>query len=228
MTYMAQGMDGGDDNDNINQSSQEDGGEAGTAVEEGKAQPRVWLENMRRDRHMSQRELAKKMGCSQQTLQRFERDGVPMLDKWYFKLAEIFKVPIAQLLSLDGLHTLRVGAVLVNGGELVPQADHPRVVRPPADMERNRTRAAMVDDDSMEPRFYLGDIVFYDSVVESFKDAFYRDCIVRLEDGEVLMRRVMPGRTPRVVTIEGYSPHVETLENIEPSWIAPVRWTRHG
>jgi DNA-binding XRE family transcriptional regulator len=235
MTYMASGggdVYGEDEGDHsVPESGEEDTPMAETEHDndgEPKAKPRRWLENMRKDRHMSQRDLAKLMGCAQQTIQRFERLGIPMLDKWYFKLAEIFDVPVARLIALDGLHLVKVGAIILNGGDLIPQTDHPRGSRPPADMEMSQTRVAMIDDDSMEPRFYAGDLVFYDTVVESFKDALYKDCIVKLPGGEVFLRRVMPGRTPRVVTIEGYSPHVSAIENVEPDWIAPIRWTRHG
>lgn len=228
MTYLAMEDDSREDNEHIRSPSDDDDSDNPSGDDGGKYKPRVWLENMRKDKHMSQRDLAKLMGCAQQTLQRFERVGTPMLDKWYFKLAEIFDVPVARLIALDGLNTVRVGAVIVNGGDLIPQKDHPRVSRPPADMEMSMTRAAMIDDDSLEPRFYAGDLVFYDTVVESPKEALYKDCIVKTPQGEVFLRRVMPGRTPRVVTIEGYSPHVDAIENIELDWIAPIRWTRHG
>lgn len=150
-----------------------------------------------------------------------------MSDKWFFKLAEIFDVPVARLIALDGGNTVKVGAIIVNGGELVPQ-DHPRVSRPPADMEFKQTRVALIEDDSLEPRYYAGDLVFYDTVVEAPKDAFYKDCIVSLGDGQVVLRRVMPGRSPRVVTIEGYNSHIEPMPNIEPKWIAPIRWIKVG
>lgn len=228
MTYMAMGEGedaGGDDGDD--RSYPDNDGEPDQPEGHSKPRPRLWLERMRKDHHWSQREVAKKLGCAQQTYQRFEALGLPMSDKWYFRLAEIFNVPVAKLIALDGGNTVKVGAIIVNGGDIVPQ-DHPRVSRVPADMEIKMTRVAMIDDDSMEPRFYTGDLVFYDTVVESVVDAFYKDCIVSLDAEQVFLRRVMPGRTPRVVTIEGYNPHVEPIMNVEPAWIAPIRWIRCG
>lgn len=234
MTYMAGGggdvYGGGDGEHPVQDNGEED--TPMTEIEhdnegEPKAKPRLWLEKLRKDKHWSQREVAKRLGCAQQTYQRFEAQGLPMSDKWYFRLAEIFDVQVAALIALDGGNTVKVGAVIVNGGDLVPQ-DHPRVSRVPADMEIQQTRVAMIDDDSLEPRFYAGDLVFYDTVVESFKDAFYKDCIVSLDNQQVFLRRVMPGRSPRVVTIEGYNEHVDALANVEPAWVAPIRWVRLG
>lgn len=225
MTYMAMGE--GDSDGNEDRSYPDNDDASSPSEDNEKPSPRLWLERMRKDHHWSQREVAKKLGCAQQTYQRFEAQGIPMSDKWFFRLAEIFDVPVARLIALDGGNTVKVGAVIVNGGDLSPQ-DHPRVSRVPADMEIKQTRVAMIDDDSLEPRFYAGDLVFYDTVVESFKDAFYKDCVVALDSDQVFLRRVMPGRSPRVVTIEGYNEHVEPILNVEPAWIAPIRWVRLG
>lgn len=194
--------------------------------------PREWLKQIREGRHplrrgdyLSQRDVARRLGIAQQHYARFESPGVLMLDKHLLKLSRIFRIPVAKLTALEGGQAIPIGSVIANGGSLLPQQTdwHSRV---PGDMDPELARVARIIDDSCEPRFREGEMVFYDITAQNLPETYYRDCIVALDSGDVLLRQVVPGTSARLVSLRGYDHCAEPINDILPKWLAPVRWVR--
>ena len=59
------------------------------------------IKKLRLDNHMTQKELAKKLGVSIPTLQKYEYGDYKIKNEIIIKMAEIFKVPIEEILSIS-------------------------------------------------------------------------------------------------------------------------------
>lgn len=82
--------------------------------------------------------------------------------------------------------------------------------------------ALRVRGDSMWPAYRDGDIIFYEDLQYSPVECAGRDCVVRLTDGQVMLKVVAPGSRPGLVTLQSHN--APPIVDAEADWLAPVRW----
>lgn len=84
--------------------------------------------------------------------------------------------------------------------------------------------ALRVRGNSMFPVYHEGDILFY-RVVCNFDESYLnRDCVVKVENGLLLVKRLRRGNSPGRFHLESYN--APALENHLISWACPVLWVK--
>jgi phage repressor protein C with HTH and peptisase S24 domain len=129
------------------------------------------------------------------------------------KPAAVFEVPLVG----------KVGA----GSIIAPFDDNPQgqgigeVDLPPG--APSDVVAVVVEGNSMYPRYFGGERLFYARHAASPEEAIGRECVVKLRDGTVLVKTVRKGTRKGRYTLE--SLNAPPLEDQALEWAAPVRWT---
>ncbi len=95
----------------------------------------------------------------------------------------------------------------------------------PPDLERGA--AVIVKGDSMLPRFADGDTLYFDRGQTPIEFAIGRECVVQVENGPVLVKRVERGTRKGRFHLMSINPAVPTLEDQRLTWAAEIRWTRN-
>jgi phage repressor protein C with HTH and peptisase S24 domain len=89
--------------------------------------------------------------------------------------------------------------------------------------------AVKIRGDSMEPRFFEGEILFYDKVYstpEQLRALIRRECVITLEDGRVFVKRLLAGSRTSTWTLWSYN--AEPITDARIKWAAPVDWRYSG
>jgi transcriptional regulator with XRE-family HTH domain len=110
----------------------------------------------------------------------------------------------------------RVGA----GAEIIPVDDehgHDPVDLPPPDVI-----PVVVQGDSMYPRYFNGETLFYLPEQRAPDELIGRECVVKLEDGRMLVKIVRKGARRNRFNLESWN--APTLEDQAIEWASPVRW----
>jgi phage repressor protein C with HTH and peptisase S24 domain len=105
----------------------------------------------------------------------------------------------------------------------IPGAGLDNIEPPPG--EAGNIVAVIVRGASMYPSYNDGDIIFYRREDATPEDTFIgRECVVRLTDGRMLLKRVIHGsRRGRYVLVSHNAPEIT---DVEIDWAAPVRWVK--
>lgn len=82
--------------------------------------------------------------------------------------------------------------------------------------------AVMVKGDSMYPRYFEGERIIYIHDGGSPSDYIGQECIVKLEDGRVLLKIVRKGSRKGLFTLESWN--APPIEDQKIEWAAPVLW----
>ncbi|HLI10565.1 MAG TPA: helix-turn-helix domain-containing protein [Alphaproteobacteria bacterium] len=85
--------------------------------------------------------------------------------------------------------------------------------------------ALRVRGNGLSPRYLAGELVFYSRLRgRHTAHCLYADCVVRLADGRLFLKRVEPGSVPGSYTLRSYNPIAPLLMNCEVEWMAPITW----
>jgi transcriptional regulator with XRE-family HTH domain len=85
------------------------------------------------------------------------------------------------------------------------------------------TVAVVVRGSSMFPAFWDGDVLYYSRDAGFDRQhCLYNECIVKLLDGPIYIKRVMPGSQPGVYTLLSYN--APPLLDVVIEWAAPVQF----
>lgn len=82
--------------------------------------------------------------------------------------------------------------------------------------------AVKVRGDSMYPRYFDGELVYYHSIHQPPSELIGKECVVKLADGRMLIKRLRRGTLKNVFNLESWNSPL--LENAEIEWAAPVLW----
>lgn len=88
---------------------------------------------------------------------------------------------------------------------------------------------AVVSDAALEPCIFKGDYVAGIRYTgEAIKEALNCFCIIQMQDGRVLTRKLMPGDTEGLYTLVGFKPNQKkhTILNVKIFSAAPIIWHR--
>lgn len=152
-------------------------------------------------------------------------DRIPRRDKAK-RYAKAFKVRWEWLLEGDGPPTTKgapapqaagyVGA----GAEIITVDDG----APNEEIELPPPNAVpvVVRGDSMYPRYFDGEKLFYLPEQRSPDEMIGRECVVRLDDGRMLVKIIRRGTKRNRFNLESWN--APTIENQAIEWASPVRW----
>jgi phage repressor protein C with HTH and peptisase S24 domain len=83
-----------------------------------------------------------------------------------------------------------------------------------------------VEGDSMAPRYFPGEILFYVRNGDSPSDLVGKECVIQLKDGRMLVKVLRKGSKPRMFNLE--SLNAPTMRDQAVEWAAPVKWTQRN
>lgn len=186
------------------------------------------LQKYRKSVGLSQAKLGELVGTSQQQIGKLEKGERPITREWARKLAVHLRVTENDLEPVEGGGEVPIVGYVGAGEAIHFYDDHAKgdgldmIDAPPGVYEGC---ALKVRGQSMAPRYFDGEIVFYSRTKGyEVRNCLNRDCVIRLNDGRTLLKRVEKGSSPRVFNLRSYNPASPTLVNQEPEWMAPVVW----
>lgn len=184
---------------------------------------------IRASRGLNQTEFGEAIGTTQSTVARWERGSMPQ-GEMLQRLADYAGTTIERLLDVDdfGLKSddIPVVGYVGAGAEVVPYDDHSHgggldfVERPP--FVEGRAVAVEVKGDSLFPIAENGWRLIYtgeQTVIED--DVLNRLCVVQLEDGRVLVKRLLKGTKPLHYHL--MSTNAPMIEDVRITWAAKVK-----
>lgn len=183
------------------------------------------LQKAREAAGLTQAGLAERVGTTQVQVGRLEAGKRKLTKEWADRLAPFLNVTSAYLLNVDGM-TAIVGYVGAGGyAEYLDGADLGLAPRPPG-FSSNGV-ALQVRGDSMPGIAEDNWLIYYDERHEApSEDMFGQLCVVQVEDGPVLVKRLYRGGIPGTFDLVSSSSNYEPVRNIRIQWIAKVDWIK--
>ena len=183
------------------------------------------LKDARRKAGLTQTVLADLAGTTQPQIMRLETGEREMTVPWARRLAPHLSVAVDWLLELDQPVNI-VGYVGAGGqAEFMENGVLGQAPRPP-DFGDDGV-ALQVRGDSM-PGIAEDDwLIYYDNrVTEPTDDMIGRLCVVQIEDGRVLVKRLYRAGGVGEFDLISSSPSYEPIRNVRIAWVAKVDWIR--
>lgn len=188
---------------------------------------------LREARGLTQGQLGRMMDPPQlqQAIDRVEKSN-NLSEDWIYRYSRALGVKPEYFLAQNGLPTVPiVGYVGASADERIVYVDDhepgggiDQVEAPPGAHEG---LALEVRGNSMTPRFFEGDVIFFSRANgEDIKRCHYKDCVVRLRDGRTVLKRVEPGSKKGMLTLRSYNPATPLMIDSKIEWVAPVTWVR--
>lgn len=144
------------------------------------------------------------------------------------KYAKAFKVRWEWILEGEGTPTDKAVQTIVRGyvgarGRILPigESDKPKtddIKLPPG--APPDAEVVIVRSDSLYPRYFEGEHLFYTARPQTPAELIGRECVVKLKSGEVLVRVIRRGSRRNLFNLESWNAPVIEDQAIE--WAAPV------
>lgn len=184
---------------------------------------RLKLREIRKAQKIRQPVIAERLNTTTATISRWETgEAAPPMDR----LAEIAAAYNSTVPEIFDLPPVPVMGLVGAGAEVLPIDDYPlgqaneTIARPPG--VSGVLVAVRVVGDSMLPRYDPGDLLLYTRENETMAaDVIGRYCVVNLNDGRMMVKKVQPGKKLGTYTLT--SPNAPPVENVFLRWAAPVR-----
>lgn len=184
---------------------------------------RLRLKEIRSRKNLGQAEIAERLGKSVTQISRYETGVDGVSTKQLSDVAAAYGVTVPELFEPEEVPVVgRVGA----GAEVLYIDNYPlgvaasTVPRPPG--LKGEMVAVQVVGDSMQDRYFEGDLLFYNSESEAADaDVVGRYCVVNVDDGRMLVKKVLRGKKFGTWRLE--SPNAPPIVDVHLRWAAPVR-----
>lgn len=120
--------------------------------------------------------------------------------------------------------TMPVRGYVGAGAEFIPASnDDPGLGDAPLAVEPN-SEAVIVRGDSMYPRYFDGEYIYYVKELRDPRELVGRECVVKLVGGGMYIKVLRRGSTSKLFNLESWNAH--TIEDQKVEWAAPVTWRR--
>lgn len=175
-------------------------------------------------------DAAKRFSWNENTYRSHENGVRPISKKAAANYARAFRVPVGWLLygegSPSGRPAQKVLGIVGAGGQVIPFDDYAQGAQPeeielppgaPPDAVPVEVRG-----DSMWPRYFSGERLFYVRDGTPIAQMIGRECVVRLADGRVMIKILRRGSKKNLYNLVSWNgPEIED-QKIE--WAALVKW----
>lgn len=185
------------------------------------------LHRIRKLKKISQQQVAEFLDVARETITRWEHNVNEPNQANIKKLATLYATPAVYLQygGSGGPKTVSVLGHVGAGANVFPFSDGPfeQIEAPfgsPDDLA-----ALIVRGDSMMPELSDGDFVLYRTAQQNPDDLIGRRCILRLEDGAVLVKRLRRGKDFGCYDLD--STNAATIENQRLQWVAKVEAVKY-
>jgi phage repressor protein C with HTH and peptisase S24 domain len=181
------------------------------------------LKAARKSAKLSLEGLAQKVSSSRQQMQRLEKGLRGLSREWAVRLAPHLNVRPETLMFGQGMAQAagHIGA----GGEVIPFDDFAlgaglEEVEIPAGVPLDAV-LVIVRGDSMYPRYFDGEYLFYVRNSHAPSDLVGRECVVKLSDGRIFVKILRRGSEASLFNLESWNSSTPTMED-QVEWAAPV------
>ena len=181
-------------------------------------------------RGFTQASLATEMGTNTQTVEKIENGKVSFTDEWMGRFAKALSVRKADLI-LDNspmpVHTASLVGYIGMGANLYwdPHAGiWGTIEKIEAPLHSDGMHAVRVVGHDLEPRFFDGDIIFFDPIRLPPDQCIGKECIIQTTHGACL-RRIFHGATSKQFRLESFM--AEPIE-VTVLWACPIKWIQPG
>jgi transcriptional regulator with XRE-family HTH domain len=192
------------------------------------------IRRARKSLNLTQQEFAARLEVTQPTVHRWEKGFYDPDESALQRLAEMTDLPPAyyrygeQALGSESRQVELVGYV-GTGAQIDPLTNagagqtFDNIEAPSG--ETLSTVAVIVRDDSLYPVYQGGDVIFYSRDVADSEAAYLgRECVVKLIDGPMLLKRVMRGSDRGSYLLLSYN--ASPMDGARLEWARPVRWIK--
>lgn len=171
---------------------------------------------------LNQAQFAKEMGVSQGTVSRWlSGKANPEVAHWVAvksflasrgeKAGDEGHIPSVPLIGAVG-----AGAVILP----LDNGDSPLEYVEPALKVPAGTVCVLVKGDSMYPRYFDGEIIYYRSEPHNPGSVLGRECVVKLADGRMLIKILRKGSAPGLFTLQSWN--APPIEDVVVDYVAPI------
>jgi len=177
------------------------------------------IREFRKLRGLTLKELAERISTTPQTVQRLETANMTVSTDWLEKIAGALNIEPADLIARPGGREIPVIGRVINEGR----------VRAGEGKQVNTLHLHVPADDPVAAQldvrvglFDVGTILVANRLQEAdYEKAHAADCLVALESGETLFRRLIRGATGGW-TLVPHDPGVEVIYDARIAWLAPI------
>lgn len=175
-------------------------------------------------------DAARRYGWSEDTYRSHENGMRGISKKAAANYARAFRVPVGWLLYAEGSPSGRpaqkVLGIVGAGGEVIPVDDYapgaqPEEVELPPGAPPDAVPVE-VRGDSMWPRYFHGERLFYVRDGTPIAQLFGRECVVKLPDGRMMVKILKRGSKKNLYNLASWN--APELEDEQIEWAAPVKW----
>lgn len=177
-----------------------------------------------REARVNQAELADELGVTQGTVSRWlSGKAKPEVQHW---------LSVRQFLSRHGVdigedsggrRSIPLSGYVGAGQQVIPVDGDGDVDQiEPALPVPDGTICVRVRGDSMYPRYFDGELLYYRSEPVPPDSALGRECVVRLKDGRMLVKMFRRGTKVGRYTLESWN--APPIEDQDVEWVAPVEF----
>lgn len=184
------------------------------------------LKKLRRAQHLTQHALAHMIGTTRSQYVKLERGERRLSDVWIEKISNALEITPGALIDSSFNRKAPVVGYIGGGQVIYPVDDHElgagldEVAAPPT--ASDSVIAVTVRGDSMYPAYADNDLVFYEQTTSEPRDLLGKECVVKLVDGSMYVKRLRNGSKPGTFTLESFN--APPIEDVELEWAAAVRW----
>lgn len=195
------------------------------------------IRRARKSLNLTQQEFAQRLKVTQPTVHRWEKgfydpDETALgrlaemtgLTPAYFRYGDPVSGPDPRLAAMVGY--VGAGAQIVVAGQDGQSGQNgttAAIAAPSGDALS--AMAVMVRGDGLYPVYQDGDVIFYSPEGSDQESAYLgRECVVKLPDGPLLLKRVMRGSEPGSYLLLSYN--AAPMDNVRLEWASPVRWIK--
>ena len=187
------------------------------------------LRELRKAQKLTLEQVALRANTTNQQIHRLETGKRRLTHEWMVRVSRALGCQPADLLPDSAPPRIAVAGYVGAGDEIYPFDDFPigqgldEVEAPPG--ETREIVAVRVRGESMYPGYNDGDLIFYQGAYGMPEDRFLgRECVARLVDGRMFLKRVIRGTAPGLYTL--LSHNAPAISGVSIEWASPVRWVK--
>ncbi|WP_164867842.1 helix-turn-helix domain-containing protein [Rhodovarius crocodyli] len=183
------------------------------------------IKALRKAAGMTQQDLADHIGVDKTTIWRYETGSQEFFQKPVTDMARILGAPSPEQLLSSFPEPVRLYGNVGAGAEVIPLDEETIWLDGPPGL--NDPIAAEVVGRSMLPVYRPRDILFFDRRTRVDEDVIGEDCMVKVSDGRILVKRVLRGFLKGHYRLFSYDTQEES-EDLRLEWASPVEWVKRA
>lgn len=172
---------------------------------------------------MSQQVLADHIGVDKSTVWRYEAGTLEFFQKPVIDMARFLGLSAPEQLLSSFPEPVRLFGNVGAGAEVIPLDEETIWVDAPPGLVD--PIAAEVVGRSMLPVYRPHDILFFNRRSGVRDDVIGEDCMVKVSDGRILVKRVLRGFTKGLYRLFSYDTQEES-DDLTLDWATPVEWVK--